>query len=461
MSTNGPFAAVGDVNNDGLDDFFAGGAKGQPGELYLQNPDASFKKSPSQQWEKDKEAEDMGILFFDADNDNDLDVYICSGGNEVDQDDPILQDRLYLNNGRGSFSKSKNSLPKMVASTSCVIAADYDKDGDTDLFVGGRQVPGKYPYPARSYILKNDNGIFSDVTVEIAPDLEKPGMVTQAIWTDFDTDGFTDLVLVGEWMPISFYRNNKGYFENVTESLGMDQSTGMWFSIASEAFDKDGDIDFVAGNLGLNTKYKASTEAPFEIYCTDFDENGSFDIVLGTYEEGVCFPVRGRGCSSQQMPFIENKFPTFAEFAQADIETVYGQSKLDSALHYKIFSLSTSFIENKGNGQFEIKPLPNEAQVSPVFGLLTNDYNKDGKPDILISGNFYAPEVETTRYDASIGALLLGDGKNGFKPVHLMESGFYAPVDTRGMVPIKLGSERKPGIIVMNNNDQLQVFVQN
>ncbi len=461
MSTNGPYAAVGDVNNDGLEDFYAGGAMGQSGALFLQNDDATFKKSISNPWEKEKESEDMGALFFDVDNDGDLDLYVCSGGNEADPDDPILQDRLYLNDGKGNFSKSSKSLPKMLTSTSCVVAEDYDKDGDIDLFVGGRQIPGKYPYPARSYILKNENGIFKDVTKAIAPELETPGMVTQAIWSDFDADGFADLVVVGEWMPIGFYRNKNGSFENVTESFGMNQSTGMWFSVAEGDFDKDGDMDYVAGNLGLNTKYKASKEAPFEVYCTDFDDNGSFDIVLGTYEEGVCFPVRGRGCSSAQMPFIQTKFPTFDEFAQADMKTVYGSENLESALNYKITTLSTSFIENKGNGTFEIKVLPNEVQLAPVFGLLAEDFNKDGNLDILFSGNFYAPEVETTRYDASVGALLIGDGKNNFEPVHLEESGFNAPQDARAMVPIKLRKEFKSGVIVMNNNNKLQVFVLN
>lgn len=461
MSTNGPYVAVGDVNNDGLDDFFAGGAKNQSGELYLQNVDATFSKSSVQPWEKDKISEDIGALFFDADGDNDLDLYVCSGGNEFDPDDPNLQDRLYLNDGKGNFTKTKNKLPVLLTSTSCVVAADYDNDGDLDLFVGGRQVPGRYPFPARSYILKNDNGTFSDVTSEIAPELETPGMVTQAVWTDFDADGLIDLVIVGEWMPVSLFRNNNGRFENITETAGMDYSTGLWFSITAADFDADGDVDFVAGNLGKNTKYKASKEAPFEVYCTDFDNNGTFDIVLGKYEKGVCYPVRGRECSSQQMPFIKNKFPTFNEFAKADIETVYGEASLEKALSYQVYELTTSFIENKGNGQFEMKTLPVEVQFAPVFALLTGDFNQDGHLDILASGNLYGAEVETTRYDASVGTLLLGDGNNNFIPAHCTESGFFVNGDSRGSASIKIGKDQRPGVIVMNNNDKLQIFITN
>ncbi|MCH8905411.1 MAG: VCBS repeat-containing protein, partial [Bacteroidetes bacterium] len=317
MSQFGPNIAVGDVNHDGLDDFYVGGASEQAGSLYIQNEDATFTEISGTPFERDRICEDIGAVLFDSDNDGDLDLYVVSGGNEFDPASKYLQDRLYLNDGLGNFTKSKSNIPEMISSGSCVVPGDYDGDGDMDLFIGGRVVPGRYPFAPSSYILNNEGGIFSDVTEEIAPGLSDQGLVTSAIWTDFDNDGSKDLIVVGEWMPISFYHNNSGKFENKTEEFGFGNSTGWWNKIIEGDFDKDGDMDYVAGNLGLNYKYTATVEEPLHIYCYDFDRSGTFDIVLGYYNGGTCYPVRGRQCSSQHMPFIPQKFPNYNSFGSA------------------------------------------------------------------------------------------------------------------------------------------------
>ena len=402
MSQFGPNISVGDVNGDGMEDFFVGGASWQSSELYLQNTEGSFALAPNQAWFNDKVREDLGSLFFDCDNDGDLDLYVVSGGNEFSKGSQMLQDRLYLNDGLGNFIKSKGRLPKMRTSGKCVVAGDYDNDGDIDLFVGGRLIPLKYPFSPRSYILQNNGGVFTDVTKEIAPDMTHPGMVTSALWTDFDGDGQLDLIIVGEWMPISFYKNEGGKFINKTEEYGFGNSRGWWNKIVSADFDKDGDQDYVIGNLGLNYKYKASEREPFSIYCYDFDESGNLDIVLGYYNSGVCYPLRGRECSSGQMPFIKEKFKNYDKFGSATLEDVYG-SNLDEALHYEATNFSSSYMENKGNGEFVLHSLPVEAQFSYIFGMLAEDFDDDGNQDVLLAGNFYVPEVETGRADASIG----------------------------------------------------------
>ncbi|KAA3623198.1 MAG: hypothetical protein DWQ02_24845, partial [Bacteroidetes bacterium] len=323
----GPKVAVGDVNGDGLEDFYIGGAAGQAGALFVQNGSNGFQESPGP-WSEDKDSEDLGAVFFDADNDNDLDLYVASGGNEFrDGASPQLQDRLYLNND-GNFIRSSDALPEMLTSSGCVSAADYDKDGDMDLFIGGRLTPGKYPFAPRSYLLQNNNGKFQDVTTQVCQELESPGLVTSAIWTDFDQDNDLDLILAGEWMPISFFENNDGKLIDQTAAYGLENSTGWWNKIIAEDFDGDGDIDFVAGNLGLNYKYKASQEEPLHVYCSDFDNTGTFDIVLGYHEQGTIFPVRGRQCSSEQMPYIQEKFPTYKDFAEASIDEIYGKRDL-------------------------------------------------------------------------------------------------------------------------------------
>jgi len=457
MSQFGPAIAVGDVNGDGLDDFFVGGAQWQEGVMYMQRSNEKFELGKSQPWSVHKGYEDVGAEFFDFDSDGDLDLYVVSGGNEFAENSPMLQDRIYVNDGKGNFSKRSGVLPIMHTSGACVAPYDFDDDGDIDLFVGGRLVPSKYPFPARSYLLRNDGGKFTDITAEIAPDLVQPGMVTSAVWSDFDGDGKQDLIIVGEWMSIGFYKNEGTSFTSISKNIGMDEMTGWWFDIVAADFDGDGDDDYVVGNLGNNYKYRTSDEEPFPVYCYDFDKNGTLDIVLGFYSEGICYPLRGRECSSDQMPFIKDKFETYESFGKATIYDVY-ENDLGKALHYEIKTFATSYIENKGNGKFELTSLPHWAQFSTVNGILAQDFDNDQKLDLVLAGNLFVSEVETGRADASIGLFMKGDGTGKFNPVPAYKSGFYTPKDVKDIKLINYKPGMQPIILVANNNDQIQLI---
>jgi len=451
----GPGVAVADINGDGLDDFYIGGASKQSGVLYIQTPDGKFQVTNENVFEQDKESEDMHALFFDADGDGDPDLYVVSGGNEFEINSPLLQDRLYINNGKGEFSKGEKNLPEIFSSGSRVKPADFDNDGDLDLFVGGRLTPGQYPWPTNSYILKNNSGVFEDVTSQIAPDFENIGMVNDAVWTDFNNDSLLDLIIVGEWMPLSFFANENGTFKNVSHTTGLENTEGWWFSIEQADFDNDGDMDYVAGNLGLNYKYQATPKEPFEVFADDFDNNNRKDIVLSYYNFGTLFPVRGRSCSSQQIPSIATKFENYNSFAVADVSEVYGEEKLKTAeIHYKAKNFASSYIENLGNGKFKISNLPNAAQFSSVNKILVSDINNDGNEDILIAGNLYSSEIETTRNDSSIGLYLTGNGKGKFKAVEPYQSGLYIPGDVKDLATININNRNT--VIAAKNNDSLQ-----
>ena len=455
MSQFGPNIAVGDVNGDGLEDFFVGGASWQSGALYLQDAGGNFTAGNNEVFSKNKTAEDMGCLLFDADGDDDLDLYVVSGGNEFPAGSPLLQDRLYLNDGSGNFTKSTDALPLINSSGSCVVAGDYDQDGDLDLFIGGRLVPGKYPFPARSYILNNKGGKFTDVTEQVAAELADLGMVTSAVWSDHNSDGLLDLIVVGEWMPVTLFTQTGARFEKTSITA----STGWWNCIMAGDFDGDGDPDYVAGNLGWNYKYKATEAEPLHVYCHDFDNSGTLDIVLGYYNQGSCYPVRGRECSSEQMPNIKEKFPTYDAFGRASLADVYGED-LNEALHYEANYFASSYIENLGKGRLSLTPLPVQAQFSTVFGIVATDYNKDGYQDLIIAGNFYVSEVETGRADAGIGLCMTGDGKGNFVPVPVTKSGFSAREDVRDLKILK-AADGSVLILVANNNGKLQVFRRN
>ncbi|MEM8896477.1 MAG: FG-GAP-like repeat-containing protein [Bacteroidota bacterium] len=459
----GPTLSTGDVNGDGLEDFFVGNAYNEPASLFIQNAEGTFDKLPGP-WEEDGKYEDIGSLLFDADGDNDLDLYVVSGGGEFVGSQEYLRDRLYINLGEGLFEKSTASIPSFYTAGSCVKAGDFDGDGDQDLFVGGRLVPGKYPLPASSHILRNEGGVdqelrFTEVSNDVLPALADIGMVTDALWSDFNKDGRLDLIIAGEWMPIHFYRNDGEKFIDQTSTLGLDSQVGWWQSLAEGDFDGDGDMDYIAGNLGTNLKYKASSEAPFSVYSGDFDGNGKTDIVLGYEQDGEQFPLRGRQCSSEQIPAIELKFRDYESFAEATLIEVYGETNLGNALQYHATQFATSLIMNRGDSLWSYSPLPNLAQVSSVNAIEVQDWNQDGNLDLVIAGNLYWTEIETPRNDASLGLLLMGDGAGVFQPMPNEESGLFLHGDVKDLKTLRLGMDETSQVLISaRNNYSLQVF---
>nr|WP_242923232.1 VCBS repeat-containing protein [Pontibacter liquoris] len=461
LSQLGPGIAAGDVNGDGLDDFYIGGAAGKAGGLFTQQPDGTFRLAKGN-LPAGKTGEDMGVLLFDADNDGDLDLYAASGSYEFLEGAPQLQDQLYLNNGKGNFIRATDALPVLTASKSCVRAADYDKDGDLDLFVAGRVVPGKYPLAPQSYILQNNKGRFTDVTATVSPMLKNLGMISDALWSDFDGDGNVDLVLAGEWLPVTFLQNKNGKFSNVTKTTGVALYTGWWNSLAAADFDNDGDIDYVAGNLGLNTNYVASASQPLSIIAKDFDSNGSLDPVLACYlkaEDGTMkpFPMHTRDDLNAQMPRTRSIFPRYVHFAKATIDEVIPATEREGAVQMQATHFQSSYLENLGQGKFKLRVLPKAAQVAPVYGMQPDDVDGDGNPDLLLVGNDYGTEVFTGRYDAFTGLYLKGNGKGGFLPTPLSKSGFFVDGDAKGMAQV-FGANGQKLTLVTQNNDSLRIF---
>ncbi len=461
-STLGPALATGDLNGDGIDDYIVGGAVGQSPVAYIQNKDGDFEVLPIPDLKEDQYYEDLGIVIFDADKDGDQDFYIASGGNEFEPGSLGYQNRLYENLGGGKFRRNKDALPDLRTSGLDVTATDYDHDGDLDLFVGGRLIPKKYPYPADSYILENVSTSselkFVDATRKVLPELKSLGLVTASSWIDFDDDGWEDLVVVGEWMSIKFFKNNKGTFEDVSEKLLPGKSNGWWFDIQKGDFDNDGDQDLIVGNLGKNYKYQASEDSPFKVYLNDFDDNEKADIVL-SYKKGETeFPVRGRQCSSQQMPAIKNKFKDYNSFASASLKQIYTTEMLENALSYKITSFASVYLEND-NGKFTARPLPQLAQISSINKFVVDDFNSDGNLDVVLAGNLYNAEVETPRNDSSFGLYLKGDGAGNFEAVTMMESGLKIVGDVRDMEILLINGEKH--ILVAKNDDQMQLIKVN
>lgn len=454
MSALGPCLATADVNGDGLEDFYIGGAAGNSASLYVQTKEGDFKEQPIEVFISDKRKEDVGAIFFDAENDGDVDLYVVSGGNEFLAESKSYQDRLYINDGVGNFTKGEN-LPVMNFSGSKVCPADVDKDGDIDLFVAGRHIPWAYPEPASSVLLINDGGQFTNATDELAPTLKDIGMVNDATWLDYDGDGWQDLVIVGEWLPITILKNEKGHLIHTASTI-IPNSKGWWFSVESADMDGDGDEDIIAGNLGLNYKYKASEAEPFEVYYEDFDGNKKKDIVLTYYNYGIQYPLRGRQCSAQQIPEIKENFSTYNIFAAATATEVYGASKLEDALHYEATTFASTYFENKGNGKFEAHSLPKMAQISSINDILIQDFNNDQHLDILLAGNLYHAEVETTRNDAGFGLLLAGNGKGDFEVIDRKESGFFVPYNVKSMSQLTYRNGQL--LLVGCNDDALQIF---
>ncbi len=460
-SQDGPCLAAGDINGDGIDDFYVGGAKRQSGHFFVQQADGQFSKYALP---GDSIYEDLGAVLFDADQDNDLDLYVVSGGNEFPAGDPAYRDRFYRNDGQGNFTPDSLAIPAITASGSCVRAADYDQDGDLDLFVGGRLVPKQYPLPASSYVLRNEGGRFVDVTQAVAPNLIELGLVTDAQWTDYDQDGALDLLVVGEWMPITFFRNEGQRFVDATGSTQLEFTAGWWNCLLAGDFDEDGDPDYIVGNLGLNSRYHASADEPLRVYTKDYDQDGRIDPILTYYIMGQEYPAAYRDALSDQMNPMRRRFPKYETYATTTFDELFTTTELEGAYVLRAERLTTSYLENRGNGPdghptFTIRDMPLITQTAPVHRMITDDLNGDGHLDVLMVGNSYAPDVHVGRYDAFIGQALLGDGTGQFRPLTLGESGFHVDTDVKDIIQLKRNG--KPAWVVASNNDSLRVFIKN
>lgn len=459
-SRNGPGVSVADVNNDGLEDFYIGGAFRQPAVLYTQNEDATFVRSD---WPTDSNYEDMGSLFFDANNDGNIDLYVVSGGIQLSENSSY-QDRLYLNDGKGNFTKS-NALPEIKISGATVNAVDFDHDGDLDLFVGGRVDPGKYPMPVKSYLLENladedsKNLKFRDISEQIQG-WDKLTMVTSALWTDYDSDGWSDLIVVGEFMQVEFFRNDNGKLVRSTNTTRLKKTEGWWNSINGGDFDGDGDTDYILGNLGLNNKYHASAEEPLCIYANDYDKDGRIDPVMCYYNGDENYIAHSRDELIRQISPMRARFKTYKSYAETPFEKSFLPEELEDAHLVKSHNFASSYLENLGDGTFKISDLPIATQMSPIEGILVEDIDKDGFEDVILTGNSYSTEVATGRYDALKGLVLKGNGDGSFEMLSLTESGFINDFDASGLASIR-NSKGEFHLIVANNNSPMNVFKTN
>lgn len=453
QSSKGTRITKGDVNGDGLEDIFIGNASGAAAALFQQTSKGAFVKTNTSLWKTEAKFEDADALFIDVENDGDLDLYVVSSGYELSDKSLLLQDRLYINDGTGNFSKNAAALPIMLSSGKIVASSDFDNDGDKDLFVGGNVLPGKYPMASRSYLLRNDNGRFTDILSQDSP-LASPGMVSDAIFTDHDMDGDQDLLLVGEWMKPSFYSNFDGTFELAQSISGLDKTEGWWFSLSSADLDGDGDTDYILGNMGKNNKFKPKKDKPLFIHAKDFDNNGTFDVALSKINNGKNVPVRGKECSSEQNPFLLEKIGSYKEFASLEMKDIYGEESLNDAFMLTTYMFESVWLENKGDNNFEIHKLPNEAQVGPTLSTLLRDINNDGNIDIMGIGAIYDAEVETIRYDSNFGYVLLGDGAGNFE-----YSNRYRPFIATDAKDISFfETESDTYYVVVSNNAPLQIF---
>jgi hypothetical protein len=460
LSREGPALAKGDVNGDGLEDIFVGGAIGLPGHLFLQDREGHFTESLRQPWLQDSVHEQVNAIFFDADKDGDLDLYIVSGGNEYGDGSPEYQDQLYINDGKGNFTKAPDdALPPMLSSKLAIAAGDFDNDGEIDLFIGGRGQPGSFPLPSKSYLLRNDShdGVvhFTDVTDQVCPALRLPGMVTTAQWTDMEKDHYPELLLAGEFMPIELFDNKKGKLTDVTAQAGLSHLTGMWSCIAPL-----GDGDLLLGNGGYNDQFKASVKEPMTIWVADWDDNGSIDPLFCYYIQGKSYPMASRDELLDQIVPLRKKFVHYKDYADARLEDIFPKNKLAEARVYKCEEMASGILHHKGQERMDFAALPLMAQFSKVYGAVTDDFDGDGIPDVIIAGNFFPYRTQLGRCDASLGLLMKGVAGAGYQPVDPAVSGLYIGGDVRRLVEIKNPSGQKL-LVIAKNDDAVQVLKVN
>ncbi len=453
FSQYGPSISVGDVNGDGLEDFYIGGSAGYDGTWFLQTKEGKFnRKDVAYKLDPKKQEEELGTLLFDADGDGDLDLYIVHGSGQYVADSPFYQDVLCINDGKGNFKIAPNALPKETSCGQVVKAVDIDGDGDLDLFVGGRVLPNAYPKTDKSYILRNDSKekdkpIFTDITAEICPELSSIGLISDAIFTDFNGDGKPDLILAGEWMPVTFFQHVDGKFVNVTSQSGIADKKGWWTSITAGDFDNDGDIDYVVGNFGKNTYFKCDEAFPMTIYAKDFDKNGLYDPFISCYFKDSTgkkqeYFYHTRDDMIKQLVLIKRKFQTYGSFGLATVDKVFTAEELKDAQIMKANWMYSSYIENLGNGKFKMTALPYQAQIAPVYGMIPYDFDNDGLLDVAMVGNDFGMELLQGRADGFNGLILKNLGGGSFKAVELNESGFYVPGDGRALTKINMGDCR-------------------
>jgi len=458
ISTEGPRMCKGDINGDGLEDIYICGAKGQPGALMTQRRDGTFKSVEKSLFDADKISEDTDCAMFDADGDGDQDLYVASGSNEFPESSSALADRLYINDGKGHFAKSPQVLPAgKYESTSCVRPEDFDHDGVVELFVGARLKPFMYGVPVNGYILENDGkGNFTDVTSRIAPELMNIGMIRDMVWTDVNGDGNKDIILAGDWMSLKVFVNEHGTFKELKDAFGPDKTQGWWNCLETGDFNNDGKIDFIAGNHGLNSRFKATPEKPVDMYVNDFDLNGTVEQIICTYDGDKSYPLALKHDLVRQIPGLAQKYPKYEMYKDQQITDIFSPEQLKNSIHLEACLLETSLFVNDGSGHFTRKPLPMEVQYSPVYAAYTGDFNNDGNADILLGGNLYNVKPEVGRYDASYGCFLSGDGKGGFRNIPSRESGFRLNGEIRNMV--ELATAKGKLLIVARSNAPLQIF---
>jgi enediyne biosynthesis protein E4 len=456
-STQGPAIAIGDVNGDGLSDVLFGSSKGSGMKLYVQKKTGDFVEQSGSSFAMDTLSENVDAVFFDADRDNDLDLFVVTGGNEFAYNDPVLRDKFYRNNGTGSFTLD-DGLPNILASGSCASAADFDGDGDIDIFVGGRQIAGKFGYDPPSQLYVNDGeGEFKNFTRRYFATQEM-GMVTDVQWANLDGDSYPELIVVGDWMPIMIFKNEAGKSFSRMNISALEKSDGWWNCIKSADLDGDGDLDFVLGNLGRNSRLRADSLRPAELYVKDFDNNGAVEQIITSYsQDNANYPIVLKRDLEKQLPFIKKRFIKHADYSGKQINEVFTEQELEGAIVKKVYNPNTSLLINDGGGRFRLRALPLESQFSPIFAVEVLDFDNDGVQDLLLCGNFHDVLPEIGAYDANYGLVLKGIGDLQYVPVMPKDSGFFITGQARRMRVINDGRGGTL-VVVAKNNDRAQIF---